>query len=63
MKNLGVWIDTRTAYLITCDETKDVVGILSDVEEVNESGGYGSSIKYLSQDAISPSKLAERKKH
>jgi len=62
MKNLGIWIDTRTAYLVSSDETSSIVEISSNVEEVNEKGGYGSANKQLPQDAISPTKLAERKK-
>jgi len=62
MKDTGVWIDTRTAYVIPSDATIEIKQIPSNVEEVNAVGGYGSGTPYLSQDAVSTSKITERKK-
>lgn len=57
-----VWIDQRVAKIVKLDsEDSKVEEIASDVDEGNVTGGYGSSKKYLGQDAVADNKMQARK--
>ena len=63
-KKIGIWLDSDNAIITTLlGNTETVKRIESCVEHYNPHGGSGSSIPYGPQDAVSESKLLERKKH
>ncbi len=59
-KLLGIWIDQREAILATGEEIIDVVN--SEFNIGHAKGGSGSSVPYGPQDAISESKVLEKRK-
>ena len=62
MKNIGIWLDTRSADIIILNKGgAEVKKINSDIEDYHAVGGYGSSVPFLGQDAISESKILARK--
>ncbi len=59
-----VWIDQRVAKIVKLDaQGGQLEEVQSEVEEGNVTGGYGSSKKYLGQDAVADDKMQERKNH
>lgn len=60
IKDIGIWIDLKKAYVIEGD---NVAEIASNVEDFHIHGGSGNSSPYGEQEAVSESKLLERKKH
>lgn len=63
-KKTGIWLDSNNAFIVTILGTKEMVKrIESNVEHYHIHGGSGSSTPYSPQDAVSESKLLERKKH
>lgn len=64
MKNIGVWLDKRKAFIITLENEKEIMtSIKSDVEEFNPSGGFGLGFRGSPQDALPENKYMEREKH
>ena len=64
MKNTGIWLDSDKAIIITLTEKNEFIHELdSNIEHYNIHGGARSSTPYGPQDAVSDSKLMERKKH
>jgi hypothetical protein len=59
--NVGIWIDQREAIIVVLTEKEKIHHILSHVTEGNVHGGYGSSKKYLPQDAVSETGLTRKK--
>lgn len=64
MKNIGVWLDKRKAFIITLENEKEIMTtIKSDVEEFHPSGGFGLGYRGSPQDALPENKYIEREKH
>ncbi|MCH9660149.1 MAG: hypothetical protein K0U54_04470 [Bacteroidetes bacterium] len=64
MKQIGIWIDKRFAYIISGITEKDqqVVRIESNVEDYHVGGGSGTRFKGGPQDVVQDSKYLEREK-
>ena len=63
-KKIGIWIDSNSAIIVRLLGNRETVKrIESNIEHYHLHGGSGSSIPYGPQDAVSESKLLERKKH
>ena len=61
-KNVGIWLDTRKAYIMTIDNNgEELETITSDVDESTPKGGYGK-VPFHQQDARSEKHHLERKK-
>lgn len=61
---IGIWLDEDKALVVTpSEETEQLKTIISEIEHYHLHGGSGSSTPYGPQDAVSESKLLERKKH
>ncbi|MEQ9402078.1 MAG: hypothetical protein RIM99_00720 [Cyclobacteriaceae bacterium] len=65
MNQYGVWIDLRVAIIVLVKKQQaDIVTkIESEISMGNIRGGSRSSTPYGPQDAVSESKLLEKKKH
>jgi hypothetical protein len=64
MKKMGVWIDKRSAKVITIGEKKDAIqDVASNVESFRPKGGSGTRMKGGPQDVVQDSKYLEREKH
>ncbi|WP_372642560.1 hypothetical protein [Ancylomarina sp.] len=64
MKHVGIWIDKRTAKIVSIEAGKESLDtIVSDVEEFHVGGGSGSRSKGVQQDVVQDNKYLERKKH
>ena len=64
MKNIGVWIDKKKAYIVSLKNDKIIVDtIQSEIETFNISGGSGTRFKGGPQDVVQDSKYKEREKH
>lgn len=62
-KQIGIWLDRNKAILVKPSENKEEFRIIeSEIEDYNIHGGSGSSTPYGPQDAVSESKLLERRK-
>ena len=62
-KNIGIWLDTEKAFIITLmNGSQSIKKLESEVEHYHLHGGYGSSTPYGSQDASSEKRLNQRKK-
>lgn len=62
-KQVGIWIDNSKAQIVTIQDGNESLKIIeSDVENTHPKGGSGSSTPWGPQDAISESKVMERKK-
>jgi len=63
-KLIGIWIDKRTAKIVTYQSSKETFfTIKSDVEEFNVKGGSGTRFKGGPQDVVHDSKYLEKEKH
>lgn len=63
MRKTGIWLDNRSADLIILFKGKvKHLKIESKLDESQSKGGYGSSVPYLGQIAVSEQKKLERKK-
>lgn len=61
-KQTGIWLDVRNAYIINVHNGEDEYEVIrSDIDEFNPKGGYGSSIPYDQQDAMSEQRYLRRK--
>jgi len=64
MKKLGIWLDKKTARLISLENEKEVIDtIVSEVEDFRIHGGSGTKFKGGPQDVVQDSKYLEREKH
>lgn len=64
MKNLGIWLDKKTARLISLENEKEVMDtVVSEVEDFHIQGGSGTKFKGGPQDVVQDSKYLEREKH
>ncbi len=64
MNNVGIWIDKRTAKIVSIQagiERLDT--IMSDIEDFHVRGGSGTRLKGGPQDVVQDSKYLEREKH
>lgn len=62
-KETGIWIDKRTAYIITLgDDGESLQTISSSIEEFNPTGGSGTRFKGGPQDVVQDGKFTEREK-
>jgi len=60
----GIWIDSRNAKLVFLENNNEkMITIESNLDIGNVKGGSGSSTPYAEQDAVSESKILEKKKH
>ena len=60
----GIWLDKRTAKLVTIADGAQVIhAINSNIEEFHPQGGSGSKLKGGPQDVVQDSKYLERQKH
>jgi hypothetical protein len=63
-KKVGIWMDSENAVIVTLLGNTEIMKMIeSGVEHYHIHGGSGSSTPYGPQDAVSESKLLERKKH
>ena len=63
-KKIGIWLDKRTAKIISIQErAHQMKTITSSVEEFRPRGGSGSKTKGGPQDVVQDSKYLEREKH
>ncbi len=60
-KQIGVWLDMRNAMIIAPEESEIIHKINSDISEFNPKGGYGSSVPYEAQEAVSEKHYLNRK--
>lgn len=60
VSQIGIWIDLNEAIMATGDEIIDVINSNFTVGHVK--GGSGSSTPYGAQDAVSESKVLEKRK-
>ena len=60
-KQIGVWLDLRNAYIIFPDISEKAAKIKSEISEFNPKGGYGSSVPYEAQEAMSEKHYLNRK--
>ena len=64
MKKLGIWLDKKTARLISLENEKEVIDtIVSEVEDFRIHGGSGTKFKGGPQDVVQDSRYLEREKH
>lgn len=66
MKQVGIWIDKRTAHIIAQDNgggKQDMKVVISKIEEYNIAGGSGTKFKGGPQNVVQDSKYLEREKH
>jgi len=64
MKKLGIWLDKKTARIISLENEKEVMDtIVSEVEDFRIHGGSGTKFKGGPQDVVQDSKYLEREKH
>lgn len=61
--NIGIWIDRREAIIVETGNNENFFRMPSKVHEGNVTGGYGGAKKYNAQDAVSDTKMEERRKH
>jgi hypothetical protein len=63
-QKIGIWIDKRTARIITTGEGGKVIKtISSNVDESRPGGGSGTRSKGGPQDVVQDSRFMEREKH
>ncbi|MDX1333325.1 MAG: hypothetical protein R3252_09870 [Robiginitalea sp.] len=64
MKNTGVWMDKKQAYLVTVDQGKTATQTLeSGLEFFNPKGGSRSKTRWGPQQVVHDSKYTERENH
>lgn len=65
MKQVGIWLDKRTAYIITKNEAakQELEIVRSKIEEYNIGGGSGTKFKGGPQNVVQDGKYLEREKH
>lgn len=65
MKNIGIWLDSEKAHLVTLtDGGETMETILSNVEFFNQKGGAPPRTKWGGpQDVVHEQKYLEREKH
>ncbi len=63
MKKTGIWLDSKTAYIISVNEKghTDTEIVLSKVEDFRPHGGSGTRFKGGPQDVVQDSKYLERR--
>ncbi|NND05551.1 MAG: hypothetical protein HKN87_04150 [Saprospiraceae bacterium] len=62
-KVTGIWIDKRTAKILTIDDGSEYFQtIKSSIEEYRPKGGSGTKLKGGPQDVVQDSKYTEREK-
>ncbi|MEO1051971.1 MAG: hypothetical protein AAFX87_15170 [Bacteroidota bacterium] len=62
-RHVGIWLDKRKAYIVHLHkEAVTTTSILSAVDDFHAVGGSRSSTPYGPQDAVSESKVLERRK-
>jgi hypothetical protein len=63
-KVTGIWIDKRTAKIVTLEnDSEEFQTINSSIEEFRPIGGSGTRLKGGPQDVVQDSKYTEREKH
>ena len=63
-KQAGIWIDKRTAKIVTlAGESYELYEVHSEIEEFRPKGGSGTRMKGGPQDVVQDSKYLEREKH
>jgi len=63
-QNIGIWLDFEKADIFVIENASvKKMEIVSEIETFHPSGGYGASIPYGTQNAMSESKFLERRKH
>jgi stalled ribosome rescue protein Dom34 len=64
MRQIGIWMDMRKAYVLTIYNHKErLKKIVSNIESFHVHGGSGTRIKGGPQDVVQDSKYLEREKH
>lgn len=64
MKQIGIWLDYKEAYLIELNGSKvDVLRVESAIEDFHPKGGARSKSPWGPMDTVSESKYLERRKH
>ena len=62
MKNIGIWLDSDKAYIVSIENGKETFArIPSNIEHFHVYGGSGTRFKGGPQDVIQDSKYLERK--
>ncbi len=60
----GIWMDSRLAIILKIkDNVESEVRINAELDSKHVKGGSGSSTPYGAQDAVSDTKVLERRKH
>lgn len=63
-RKIGIWLDTRMAYVIYIKgEEAEIQEIISQVEDFHPTGGARSKTLWGPQDSLDEHKYLERKKH
>lgn len=63
-RKIGIWLDTRMAYVIHIkDKEAEIQEISSQVEDFHPTGGARSKTLWGPQDSLDEHKYLERKKH
>ncbi|MDC8003779.1 hypothetical protein POV27_06935 [Aureisphaera galaxeae] len=65
MKQVGIWLDKKEAYIISQEGEREqkVKRIDSEIESFRPHGGSGTRFKGGPQDVVQDSKYLEREKH
>ena len=59
----GIWLDKKTAIIVSVYNEVSLNTILSNIEDFHIHGGSGTRLKGGPQDVIQDSKFLEREKH
>ncbi|MCB0472221.1 MAG: hypothetical protein KDC69_05680 [Flavobacteriaceae bacterium] len=64
MKNVGIWIDSEKAWIVSLDNGKEnLTTVKSNVENYHVRGGSRSKTSWGPQQVVHDSKYSEREKH
>jgi len=64
MKKIGIWLDKKTAYIVTLNEPEPILDIVdSELEFYHPKGGSRSKTRWGPQEVVQDSRYLEREKH
>jgi hypothetical protein len=64
MKKIGIWLDKKSAFIVTLNGNPPVVEIIeSDLEFYHPKGGSRSKTRWGPQQVVQDSRYLEREKH
>ncbi|MBT8185128.1 MAG: hypothetical protein KJN76_09815 [Eudoraea sp.] len=64
MKKIGIWLDKKSAFIVTLNGNAPVVDIIeSELEFYHPKGGSRSKTRWGPQEVVQDSRYLEREKH